>query len=47
MIDAALSNVTGYVEDLVEHYRRDAAYPVPAFRITVDGNDIAQLISPG
>ncbi|WLH14486.1 phage late control D family protein [Pseudomonas hefeiensis] len=46
MIDAALSKVTGYVEDLVERYRRDAAYPVPAFRITVDGNDIAQLISP-
>ncbi|EJL03506.1 phage late control D [Pseudomonas fluorescens Q2-87] len=46
MIDAALSKVTGYVEDLVERYRRDAAYPVPAFRITVDGNDIAKLISP-
>lgn len=41
MIDAAaLSHVAGYLE------RRDAAYPVPAFRITVDGNDIAQLISP-
>nr|WP_194733722.1 phage late control D family protein [Pseudomonas fluorescens] len=25
---------------------RDAAYPVPAFRLTVDGLDIAQLISP-
>lgn len=46
MIDAALSKVTGYIEDLVDGYRRDAAYPVPAFRITVDGNDIAQLISP-
>nr|WP_279158166.1 phage late control D family protein [Pseudomonas corrugata] len=46
MIDAALSKVTGYIEDLVESYRRDAAYPMPAFRITVDGNDIAQSISP-
>ncbi|WHS62251.1 phage late control D family protein [Pseudomonas sp. G2-4] len=46
MIDAVLSRVTGYLDDLAERYRRDAAYPVPAFRITVDGNDIAQLISP-
>ncbi len=46
MIDAALSKVTGYIEGLVDGYRRDAAYPVPAFRITVDGKDIAQLISP-
>ncbi|MFW9268780.1 phage late control D family protein [Pseudomonas sp. NR3] len=46
MIDAALSKVTGYIYGLVEGYRRDAAYPVPAFRITVDGKDIAQLISP-
>lgn len=42
MIDAALSKVTGYIEG----YRRDAAYPVPAYRITVDGKNIAQLISP-
>ncbi|MBO1539581.1 phage late control D family protein [Pseudomonas sp. OA65] len=42
MIDAALSKVTGYIEG----YRRDAAYAVPAYRITVDGKDIAQLISP-
>ncbi|WP_422776133.1 phage late control D family protein [Pseudomonas mediterranea] len=40
MIDTVLSRVTGYVE------QHDAAYPVPAFRITVDGNDIAPLISP-
>ncbi len=46
MIDAALSKVTGYIDGLVEGYRRDAAYPVPAFRITVDGKDIAQLICP-
>lgn len=42
MIDAALSKVTGYIEG----YRRDTAYAVPAYRITVDGKDIAQLISP-
>ncbi|WP_085600758.1 MULTISPECIES: phage late control D family protein [unclassified Pseudomonas] len=46
MIDAALARVTGFVEDAVDRYRREASYPVPAFRITVDGNDIAQLISP-
>ncbi len=28
MIDAALSKVTGYLEGLVEGYRRDAAYAV-------------------
>ena len=26
--------------------KRDAAYPAPAFRLTVDGKDIAKLISP-
>lgn len=46
MIDAALARVTGFIEDAAGQYRRDAAYAVPAFRITVDGNDIAQLISP-
>lgn len=46
MIDAALARVTGFIEDAANRYRRDAAYAVPAFRITVDGNDIAQLISP-
>lgn len=46
MIDAALSRVTGFLKDTVDRYKRDAAYPVPAFRVTVDGNDIAQLISP-
>ncbi|NUT88788.1 phage late control D family protein [Pseudomonas corrugata] len=40
MIDAVLSRVTGYLE------QHDAAYPVPAFRLTVDGKDIAPLISP-
>ncbi|MFC9008372.1 phage late control D family protein, partial [Streptomyces microflavus] len=46
MIEAALSRVTGFLKDTVDRYKRDAAYPVPAFRLTVDGNDIAQLISP-
>ncbi len=46
MIDAALSTATAYLDDLAERYRRDAAYPVPAYRITVDGKDIAPLISP-
>lgn len=45
MIDTALSRVTGFLDDAVERYRREAGYPVPAFRITVDGNDIAKLIS--
>lgn len=46
MIDAALAQVTGFIEDAAERYRRDASYPVPAFRLSVDGNDIAQLVSP-
>jgi uncharacterized protein len=46
MIDTALSPVTGYLDKALSRYQRDAAYPVPAFRITVDGNDIAKMISP-
>ncbi|AZD84746.1 hypothetical protein C4K14_1912 [Pseudomonas chlororaphis subsp. aureofaciens] len=46
MIDAALAQVTGFIEDAAERYRHDASYPVPAFRLSVDGNDIAQLVSP-
>lgn len=46
MIDAALSKVTGFLKDTAERFVRDAAYPVPAFRLMVDGNDIAHLISP-
>lgn len=42
----ALDNVTAYVGEVVDRLRRDANYPVPAFRLTVDGADIAQLISP-
>ncbi|WP_055128403.1 phage late control D family protein [Pseudomonas mediterranea] len=40
MIDAVLSRVTAYLD------QHDAAYPAPAFRLTVDGKDIAPLISP-
>jgi phage protein D len=46
VIEAAVSKVTGYLQGAVERYRRDAAYPVAAFRLTVDGADIANLISP-
>lgn len=46
MIDAALSKVTGYLKDAAQRFIRDAAYPVPAFRLSVDGLDIAQKISP-
>jgi phage protein D len=46
LIDAALSKVTGFLKDTAERFFRDAAYPVPAFRLMVDGNDIAHLISP-
>ncbi|NWD81909.1 phage late control D family protein [Pseudomonas reactans] len=46
MIEPIISKVTGYLRNTTERYVRDAAYPVPAFRLTVDGLDIAQLISP-
>jgi len=46
VIDQALSTVTAYVRDTTERLRRDASHPAPAFRMTVDGNDIAKLISP-
>lgn len=46
MIDAAIARVTAYLRDTTEQYQRDAIYAVPAFRMTVNGNDIAQLISP-
>ena len=46
MIEPLISKVTGYLRNTAERYMRDAAYPVPAFRLTVDGLDIAQLISP-
>ncbi|WP_285430054.1 phage late control D family protein [Pseudomonas sp. fls2-241-R2A-110] len=46
MIDAALSRVTGFLNDAVERYQRNASYPVPAIRITVDEKDIAPAIIP-
>ncbi|MGY2155750.1 phage late control D family protein [Pseudomonas tolaasii] len=46
MIDAAISKVTGFLKDTAERFVRDAAYPVPAFRLMVDGIDIAHLVSP-
>jgi phage protein D len=41
-----IAKVTGYLRNTAERYVRDAAYPVPAFRLAVDGLDIAQIISP-
>ena len=46
MIDPIIAKVTGYLRNTAERLVRDAAYPVPAFRIAVDGLDIAQIISP-
>jgi phage protein D len=46
VIDAALSRVTGFLNDATERYQRAAAYPVPAIRITVDDTDIAPAIIP-
>ncbi|VVN75069.1 phage late control D family protein [Pseudomonas fluorescens] len=46
MIEPIIAKVTGYLRNTAERYIRDAAYPVPAFRLAVDGLDIAQIISP-
>ncbi|WP_312403970.1 phage late control D family protein [Pseudomonas rhodesiae] len=46
MIDPIIAKVTGYLRNTADRFVRDAAYPVPAFRIAVDGLDIAQIISP-
>ncbi|MDH1629298.1 phage late control D family protein [Pseudomonas mosselii] len=46
MIEAAIAKVTGFLRSTFDGLQRDAAYPAPAFRITVNGSDIAQLISP-
>nr|WP_314532984.1 phage late control D family protein [uncultured Pseudomonas sp.] len=46
MIEPIIAKVTGYLRNTAERYVRDAAYPVPAFRLAVDGLDIAQIISP-
>ena len=45
MIDAALAKVTGFVTDTAKRIQRDAAYPTPVFRLTVDDKDIAKPIS--
>ncbi|WP_019411217.1 phage late control D family protein [Pseudomonas psychrophila] len=41
-----IDDVAGYLHNTAERVQRDAVYATPVFRITVDGNDIAQLISP-
>ncbi|MDF3935340.1 phage late control D family protein [Pseudomonas citronellolis] len=41
-----LDSAVGYVRSVADDYLRQANYPVPAFRLTVDGADIAQLVSP-
>ena len=46
MIDDATARVTGYLTDTLDQYRRDTTYAVPAFRLTVDGADIAYMVSP-
>ncbi|WP_256672895.1 phage late control D family protein [Pseudomonas sp. v388] len=42
MIDDAV----GLVRSTADQLKRDVTHPAPAFRITVDGNDIAKMISP-
>ncbi len=39
-------DVLGYVKNAIEGAQRAAVYATPVFRITVDGKDIAQSISP-
>lgn len=46
MIGPIVSEAVGYVQNAVERTLRDAAYPSPVFRITVDGESIAHKISP-
>ncbi|WP_079227328.1 hypothetical protein [Pseudomonas putida] len=46
MIEPSIAKVTGFLRNTYDGLQRDAAYPVPAFRITINGSDIAQLISP-
>lgn len=45
MIDDDIARVTAFVRDTAEHIQRDMVYPVPAFRLTVNGKDIARPIS--
>ncbi|MNJ34255.1 phage late control protein GPD [compost metagenome] len=46
MIDNVLTQATAYLHDAQDQLQRDVGYPVPAFRLTVDGKDIAKTISP-
>jgi len=46
VIGEALDKVTGFIRDSADQIRKGTSHPAPAFRITVDGNDIAKLISP-
>ncbi|MDA7086517.1 phage late control D family protein [Pseudomonas sp. SA3-5] len=46
MIEAAISAVTGAIRQAGRRLIGDNDYPVALYRITVDGQDIAQLISP-
>jgi phage protein D len=46
VIDDVTARVTGYLTKPMDQYRHDTAYPVPAFRLTVDGTDIASMVSP-
>jgi phage protein D len=46
VIGEALDKVTGFIRDTADQVRKGTSHPAPAFRITVDGNDIAKLISP-
>jgi phage protein D len=41
-----LDQLTAFITDTREGLQRDSAYGVPAFRMSVDGKDIARLISP-
>lgn len=42
MIGEALDKVTGFIRDSADQIRKGTSHPAPAFRITVDGNDIAK-----
>ncbi|MFB4403669.1 phage late control D family protein, partial [Pseudomonas inefficax] len=41
-----LDQLAAFITDTREGLQRDSAYGVPAFRLSVDGKDIARLISP-
>lgn len=41
-----LDQLAAFITDTREGLQRDGAYGVPAFRLSVDGQDIARLISP-